>query len=111
MTVRMPSINQLTGLPNELFGYPPEGMHHVKEIVKRFWEIQMVLEKANAALEIWQSSVAVQALPQYIATVHDDNDHARLTIECYGSIEIDSDGALVMVPESEEGEQWQSEGL
>ena len=113
MPIRMPSINQLTGLPSELFGLPPEGAHHVREIAKRFWEIQLVLDKANAALDNWQASEAVRALPDYIAAAHDDGEPGRYTVEGYGRIEITEDG-LRMVPQSEtetEGATWLSTSL
>lgn len=96
-----PSINQLTALPSELFGSPPDHKHHVKAIAVKYWEIQMVLDKAESALRDWAASEAVQALPTFIATAHDDGAPGRYTVDGYGRIEVDDDGNLQMVSQSQ----------
>lgn len=111
--MRLPSINQLTALPAELFGEPPENQHHVKSIAVKYWEIQTVLDKAESALRDWVASTAVQALPEYVATAHDDGHPCRYTVEGYGRIEVGEDGNLSMVSQGQVDLEGicQSEGL
>ena len=110
---RFPSINQLTALPSELFGEPPENRHHVKSIAVKYWEIQLVLDKAESALRDWAASAAVQALPEYIETAHDDGKQGAYTVDGYGRIEVDEDGNLSMVSQAQAELEaiCQSEGL
>lgn len=110
---KMPSINNVIGLPSELFGLPPSNSVHMREIAKRFWEIRWLAGLCEKALADWSESVAVRSLPEYIAHVHDDGDPFRYTVDGYGAMVVDFDGSIEMIPQEilEEEEQCKMDSL